>query len=133
MTKKLILLVALAALTAPSVAQAPDPTQRVQFARGASSKTIAGSIKGYAGINYVVGVSAGQTMTVNLKTTGKTVPYFNIWAPGASEALYNSSMGESSYSFQIPSSGDYRVQVYQMRASARRNEVATYSLTIGVR
>lgn len=133
MTKKLILLAALAAVAAPSIAQAPDPAQRVQFARGASSKTIPGSIKGDSGINYVLGVKAGQTMTVSLKPAGGTIPYFNIWAPGATEALYNSSTGKNSYSFQIPSSGDYRVQVYQMRASARRNETAKFNLTIGVR
>lgn len=112
-------------------AQAQDPTVDVKFPRGASGTTIEGSITGYDGVKYRVGVSAGQKMSVQLDTDNPS-SYFNITAPGASEALFNGSIDGNSTTFEIPSSGNYVINVYLMRNAARRNETANYSLTIYV-
>ncbi len=112
-------------------AVAQERTQRVQFARGASSATIKGQIKGDAGVTYVVGARAGQTLSVDLKT-GNGANYFNVTAPGANEALFIGSTSGTTFRGTLPADGDYRIQVYLMRSAARRNEVANYSLTIGV-
>ncbi|MBL8771179.1 MAG: hypothetical protein JNK30_07330 [Phenylobacterium sp.] len=122
------------AIASAATAQAPR-SERVQFARGTSSKTIVGQIRGDATVEYVVGAKAGQTLNVTLKSSNGA-NYFNIWAPGATPgsdaALATSDLSDNRVSRRLPASGDYRVQVYLMRSAARRNELANYTLTIGV-
>ncbi|MBY8824994.1 hypothetical protein [Sphingomonas colocasiae] len=132
MIRKLTLAAILLLAAAPSIAQAPIRSERVQFARGASAKAIKAAIKGDQIVDYMVGVRAGQTMTVSLKT-GNASNYFNITAPGAEAALFIGSTSGNSHSFRVPSSGDYAVRVYLMRNAARRNETAGYTLTISVK
>lgn len=132
MIKQMMAAAMVVAMAVPAVAQAPIRTERVQFAKGASSKAIKAVIKGDQIVDYVVAVRAGQTMTVTL-TTSNASNYFNITAPGAEAALFVGSSGGNRYSFQIPSSGDYAVRVYLMRNAARRNETAKYTLTVAVR
>jgi hypothetical protein len=126
----LIGLAALVALSAPTLAQ-DARTETVKFKRGASSTSIEDSITGYESVSYVVGVSAGQKMSVQLDTDNAS-NYFNITAPGASAALFIGSTSGNSASFTIPSSGNYKVDVYLMRNAARRSETADYELTIAV-
>ena len=76
----------------------PDPgagaQERVRFAKGASSKAIHGSIRGYAGVNYIIGARAGQRMTVALNSSN-TFNYFNVRAPGHDDAaLYDETSGD---------------------------------------
>lgn len=117
---------------APPVAQAPIRSERVQFARGASAKTIKAAIRGDQAVDYLIGVRAGQTMTATL-ASGNRSTYFNITAPGADAALFVGSTSGNRHSFRVPSSGDYAVRVYLMRNAARRNESAAYTLTIAVK
>jgi hypothetical protein len=106
-------------------------TETVHFQRGTSGTTIEGTIKGDQSVRYSIGVSAGQTMDVQLDTDNAS-NYFNITAPGASEALYNSSISGNGTSFVVPSSGNYIIEVYLMRNAARRGESANYDLTLYV-
>ena len=106
-------------------------TVDVRFPRGSSGTTLSDTIVGYQTINYRIGVSAGQTMSVQLDTDNAS-NYFNINAPGASEAAFNSSMSGNSTNFQIPSSGNYIISVYLMRNAARRGESADFDLTLYV-
>lgn len=103
----------------------------VRFPRGQSGTTISESITGYESVNYRLGVSAGQLMSVQLDTDNAS-NYFNITAPGASEALFNGSVSGNSTTFRIPSSGNYTISVYLMRNAARRDETANYDLTLYV-
>lgn len=59
-------------------------TQRVQFAKGANSATVEGTIKGYQTVDYVLHASQGQSMNVSMATRN-TATYFNILAPGETE------------------------------------------------
>lgn len=116
----------------PGLAFAQDTRNvDVRFPRGASGTTINDSITGYQAVNYRVGVSAGQRMSVQLDGSNAS-NYFNITGPGASEALFNSSISGNSTSFVIPSSGNYTISVYLMRNAARRNETSSYALTLYV-
>ncbi len=128
----LCLLTVAAPALAPAFAQDGARTETVHFAKGTSSKAIKGSIKGYQAVNYKVGVAAGQTLKVDLKTSNAS-SYFNITAPGAQAAMFIGSTSGNSASVKIPSSGDYTVQVYLMRNAARRNETASYTLTIAAK
>jgi hypothetical protein len=107
-------------------------TERVQFKKGATTATIKGNIKGYETVDYLLGAKAGQHMNVSLATKhGAT--YFNILAPGENEvAMFNASVSQNRYEGALPASGDYKIRVYMMRSAARRNEAASYTLTVGI-
>jgi hypothetical protein len=112
----------------PAAAQQTVP---VTFAKGKSSATLTGSIKGDQDRTYTVDAKAGQKMTVSLKST-KGSAEMNIFAPGDDTAISLGATDPYNVTTVLPTTGRYRVQVYQMRASARRGEVANYTLTIGI-
>jgi hypothetical protein len=103
----------------------------VAFPKGASSATLKGSIKGDQDHSYFVDARAGQTMTVALTST-KGSAEMNVWAPGNDTALSLGAADPYKVTVVLPTTGRYKVQVYQMRASARRGETANYTLTISV-
>jgi len=104
--------------------------EKVHFKKGASSAVMKDTIKGYAGVDYVLGAKQGQYMNVSM-TTDNNANYFNILAPGENEvAFFNGSTSTYQYEGILPKSGEYKVRVYQMRSAARRNEVANYNLEI---
>ncbi|MFZ2997016.1 hypothetical protein [Sphingobium sp.] len=128
---KYIVVPVIATLAVPAIAQAPSRTERIQFARGASSTTLRGTIRGYDSVDYVVGARAGQTMSVTLRTTNRSA-YFNV-LPGRDEvAIFNGSIGGNQFDGRLKNDGDYRVRVYLMRNAARRGEVAAFSLSVGI-
>jgi hypothetical protein len=125
-------LAAVLAAALPAVAQDHSRTERIQFARGASSATLHGNIHGYDTVDYVLGARGGQTLTVRLQPTNASA-YFNVTRQGAAEALFVGSTTGSQFTGRRPASGDYVVRVYLMRNAARRDEHANYTLTVGVR
>ncbi|WP_296679695.1 hypothetical protein [Novosphingobium sp.] len=129
MKKRTALLLAAAALAAPLpvLAQAVVP---VQFAAGASARTMTGAVQGYKYVDYRISVRAGQRLTVSLRTLSGS-PYFNLMEPGSRDvAIYNSSQGEQTFSTTTTRAGAYTIRVYQMRATARRGETARFQLTV---
>ncbi len=115
---------------APSFADATR-LEVVHFAAGSSSSTIKSSVKGYQTVQYSLSVTAGQKMSVQLDSKNSSL-YFNVTAPGAEAAMYNSSIDGNGTTITIPSSGHYLIDVYLMRNAARRNEAASYDLTLYV-
>ena len=105
--------------------------QRVSFKAGASSATLKGSIKGDQTVDYILGAKAGQTMRVTLKTNSGA-NYFNVLPPGSDAAIAIGSNLGNAWSGTLPVDGDYTVRVYLMRSAARRNEKASYTLTVGI-
>lgn len=132
---RLLLLSSLLALT-PALATAADKvtTTPVHFTKGASSATLRGTLSGYDTVRYTVSARAGQTMTVTVG--GSANANFNVFAPGVvpgeGEAL-GSNDEKRRWSGTLPASGTYVVQVYQMRAQARRGEKAPHTLTVAIR
>ncbi|WP_271679578.1 hypothetical protein [Thermomonas mangrovi] len=124
----LALLLCGSAVAADKVTKLP-----VHFAKGASSATLKGNFSGYDSVQYTIGARAGQTMTVSI--TGSSNANFNVFAPGhvpgQSEAMGSGFVG-SPWSGKLPANGTYTVQVFQMRASARRGEAVPYTIKIGV-
>lgn len=122
--------IALCSLTTPS--RADIQTSPVQFKKGTSSATIAGSIKGGQTIDYTLRARAGQTMSVMLATK-HGANYFNVLPPGSNdEALFVGSSGGNEWTGALPADGEYKVRVYLMRSAARRNEAANYTLKVGI-
>jgi hypothetical protein len=126
------LLLASSMLVASAISQPTIPQVKIQFAKGTSSKTIQGSIKGDQSTDYVVRAGAGQTMKVTLATKN-TSAYFNLISPGEENtAIFIGSTSGNEYEGTLPSSGDYKISVYLMRAAARRGTAATFTLTIAI-
>jgi hypothetical protein len=135
MLYRFIAVLALSAMLLPSGAARADDVRRetVRFASGASSATFTGRFKGYDSVEYTLGAEAGQKLTVSFKARGGA-SYFNVLAPGNPEALFNGSTADTPDRFEgkLPVSGDYVVQVYQMRSSARRGATVTYTITFAI-
>ncbi|CAJ1922422.1 TPA: g-type lysozyme inhibitor [Aeromonas hydrophila] len=133
--KRAIQAALLAVTMAAAGAQAADKvtTVPVQFAKGAHSAQLKGSFTGYDTIHYTLVAKAGQTMTV--KIGGSSNANFNVFAPGAqpgqAEAIGRND-GDGQWQGALPASGKYLIQVYQMRASARRGEQVPHTLAVSI-
>jgi len=112
---------------------APPRKERATFAKGASSATIKGNLKGGADVDYLVRAAAGQTLEVKVEGSNPQ-NYFNVLPPGsANVAMFVSNVtGARSWSGMLPADGDYAIRVYLMRPAARRNESSRYTLTVDV-
>jgi hypothetical protein len=128
----LLLALACAALVSVAAAAGPIESRPVKFAKGATSATIKGTLKGDQTIDYKLRARAGQTMSVALKTSNAG-NYFNVLPPGSNDvAVFVGSTGGSEWTGQLDADGEYTIRVYLMRSAARRNETANYALTVGV-
>ena len=115
------------ALAADSIESRP-----LHFAKGTSSATVKGSIKGDKTIDYKLRAQAGQTMSATLKTSNGA-NYFNVLPPGSTgEAIFIGSTSGNEWTGQLAAEGEYTVRVYLMRSAARRNEAANYTLTVDI-
>ena len=130
----IVRLVAAFALAAavPTLAAGAIETRALQFAKGASSATVKGTIKGDQTIDYKLRAKAGQTMNVSLKTSNGA-NYFNVLPPGSNDvAVFVGSTSGNDWTGKLEADGEYTVRVYLMRSAARRNEKANYTLTVGI-
>ena len=121
-------------VSASSLAVAADgiESRPLQFAKGTSSATVKGSLKGDKTIDYKLRAKAAQTMSVTLKTSN-AANYFNVLPPGSTgEAIFIGSSSGNDWTGPLPADGEYTVRVYLMRSAARRNETADYTLTVGI-
>lgn len=129
MRNKLIASLVAVLFSMPVVAAEQLTGVSVHATQKETSKIIKGKITGYETADHTVQVAAGQTLSVNLKTSN-TSGYFNITAQGANEAMFVGSTSGNTYEAVIPASGVYTIRVYMMRNAARRDEVAKYTLSI---
>jgi hypothetical protein len=136
MLRSLVLIAAvLVSLAFVAALSAADDIRKepVEFSQGSTGTTVKGNIKGHETVDYIVAAKAGQTIAVNLKTSNR-MAYFNVLPPSSETALFvgsSDTTGEH-FSGQLPADGDYTLRVYLMRAAARRNESAQYTLDISV-
>ena len=111
------------ALTIPGLASADDVrVKTLRFAKGATSVTQKGSIKGPMSVKYQLTAKAGQVLTVKL-ISNKGQSYFNVRAPNDGEALFTgATAGTNEWSGRLTEKGRYSVQVLLAPAAAQRNE-----------
>ena len=107
--------------------------QTVQFPKGTAATSLTDKIRGNEGVDYLVRASAGQTLTVSFKPSNR-MAYFNVLPPGSDEALFvgSSAADGSLFTTQLPRDGVYIIRTYLIRAAARRNETARYTLGVSV-
>jgi hypothetical protein len=88
-------------------------TQRIQFARGASSAVVeSGVVRGTRDI-YLLGARRRQTMTVNITSVEKSA-VFDIQAPNGAILRQEAT----SWSGVLPATGDYKIIVGGTRGNA---------------
>ena len=117
------------AMASASAAFAGEQTVTVTFDPGKTSKQVKSSITGEAGVDYLLAARQDQVLQV-LFATSKGTCYFNVWEPGSSgAAVHIGSSAGNEFGASPTKAGTYRVQVYQMRASARRNETCSYTIS----
>ncbi|AHM02883.1 putative hypothetical Gifsy-1 prophage protein [Roseibacterium elongatum DSM 19469] len=118
-----------------ALAQPMSGRHHVDFA-GWTGTAIDGEIVGRDFDRYELQGVAGNTLTIRLNTP-HTGTYFNVYTPGngpGDEALANSSLiggpvlDLNQFSGTLPETGIYEVVVYMVRAAARRDEAAPYSI-----
>lgn len=129
---KTLLLSTLISTTSLS-ALAKNIEQKVNFLQGSTHLTLTGKFQGYDDVKYRISAKNGQILRFNINSLGN-LAYVNIFAPGKKPGKDNALLIGSTVGFKgeltLPVDGDYIIQVYQMRNSARKNKTAKYSLDI---
>ena len=112
-------------------ASAPAATRRVrvQFGRGRSSATLAGQVQGYDTVDYVLKANAQQRLTVRLTSQSRFL-VIGIYAPDGEEICVETCTAQ--WTGMLPRMGDYTVRVGLVRAEARRQKRAAYTLNVSV-
>jgi hypothetical protein len=107
--------------------------QKVNFLQGSTHLTLTGKFQGYDDVRYRISAKNGQILRFNINSLGN-LAYVNIFAPGKKPGKDNALLIGSTVGFKgeltLPVDGDYIIQVYQMRNSARKNKTVKYSLDI---
>ena len=93
--------------------------------------TVHGVVRGDQTAAYRVKVFAGQTLDVSLRTGGTTV-YFNVTPAGANESMFIGSTSGGTMRRMVPMDGWYHVDVYLMRATARRGASRAFAFTLAI-
>ena len=100
---------------------------RIQFASGRSTATLAGSLSNGQEMEYVFGASKGQTVTI--KNSNKSLFDFRVF----NEEFNFETEFESSptLTFEIPETGDYLFFVRKKQVKTPRT--ARFSLTLTIK
>lgn len=131
---KILLLTGLIA-TLPLTVTAKNVENKVSFLKGSDQATLTGKFQGYDDVRYRVFAKSGQVLKFNINSYSN-LAYVNVFAPGKKPSkdkalLVGSTMG-SSGELVLPVDGDYIIQVYQMRNSARKNRTVSFSLDLQI-
>ena len=120
-------------LSAALVASAPAAAavHDLQFARGANSAEVSGSITGRDDNRYRVRAKEGQTIKITLKPKRPTT-YFNVNPPGSDQSIFVGSNEGNVYEGRLPASGVYEIVVYQMGGAASDNKQSGYQLRVAI-
>ena len=127
-------LVLLLAFTGLAHAEEAIRTKPVVFPPEQNSTTIKGAIKGRESISYSFGAEAGQNFSVMLRAKNRSTS-FNLYAPGkqpGDEAFVIGDQNDNRFSGALTQSGTYTINVFLIRAAARRNERSDFVLELAL-
>jgi hypothetical protein len=121
-----------------SARQKGDAAKEVRFRPGATTASVrtaaySGTVRGRAFDRYRISGKTGQRLTVKL-TSKSTFLYFNVLDARTDTALETTPMPRevTDWSGALPRDGQYVVQVYLVRAEARRSGRADYRLSFAL-
>lgn len=109
--------------------------QSITFSKGKDAATQSGSFKGYDDVQYKIYAKKGQTLKFKI-SSNNDLANINIFSPGTKPGQDNaivigSTVGTSG-KVTLPSSGQYVIQVYQMRNSARQDKIVNFKLNVQI-
>ena len=109
--------------------------QSIHFAQGTDQKTQTGQFKGYDDVQYQVYAKQGQRLKFEI-SSHQHLASINIFAPGKKPGqddaiLLGASQGQTG-DIILPADGEYTLQVYQMRNSARKNKTVNFKLDLQI-
>lgn len=109
--------------------------ESITFSKGTDQKTQTGSFKGYDDIQYKIYAKKGQVLKFKINSN-KNLANINFFSPnskpGRDEAIFIGSTGGQVGELILPLSGEYTIQVCQMRNSARQNQKVNFQLNIQI-
>jgi len=133
--KKIIKTLLLAAFISTSAftVYAKNVEQKVNFLQGSTHTNLTGKFQGYDDVRYRIYAKNGQILKFDINSLGN-LAYVNIFAPGTKPGKDKALLIGSTVGFKgeliLPADGDYIIQVYQMRNSARKNKTVKYNLDL---
>ncbi len=83
---------------------------RISFAGGAVSGSARGQLRANGIVNYLLRARKGQTMTVIVTSRGKDI-VLEIYGVSDGEPYLRSAMGQTTFSFKLPATQDYAVNL----------------------
>lgn len=111
----------------PQIAAAQDRVETLRMRPGATQTTVRGIVIGRISASYRLEARAGQRMSLDLSSRN-TFLYFNVLDPRGRAIAREQTQWDG----RLPASGVYTIQIYLVRAEARRNRPAPFSLSVAV-
>jgi len=133
--KKIIKTLLLSAFISTSAftVYAKNVEQKVNFLQGSTHTNLTGKFQGYDDVRYRIYAKNEQILKFDINSLGN-LAYVNIFAPGTKPGKDKALLIGSTVGFKgeiiLPADGDYIIQVYQMRNSARKNKTVKYNLDL---
>ncbi len=107
----------------------------IVFKKGRYGTNLKGTFKGDDEARYTLHAKAGQQLKFKIKST-KNLAYLNIYAPedkpGSAEAILKGAIVGSTGEITLPETGQYTLQLYQMRNTARRGEIVNFDIELKI-
>jgi hypothetical protein len=122
----------LALAAAPSVSAAADREVTVKFKPGATSADYRDKTQGYDMVSYFLDARAGQTLAITFEA-GLGSCDFVVQRPEGQGNLSDSHVDPDVYTVTLQDTGLHRVNVFLMRATARRGLTCKYTIGFVVR
>lgn len=121
-------LVPVLACPAALLAQGSSCGDEVHFAKGTTSATVTGAIKGYEYCDHVLRANEGQTLRVWLSGAHRDRAIVVVRS-----AVDSSDLSPDGEPVSLPTTGQYTIRVLMYRTFARRGLTLRYSLRIQIR
>ncbi|MBB6464457.1 hypothetical protein HNQ96_000304 [Aminobacter lissarensis] len=123
----LALMLALAPAAPPSAGAQEQRIETLRMRPGATQTTVRGIVFGRISASYRLEARGGQRMSLNLNSRN-TFLYFNVLDPRGRTIAREQTQWDG----RLPVSGVYSIQIYLVRAEARRNRPAPFSLDVRI-
>lgn len=130
MIRRTGLFLALMLAFAPALPQVAATQERIETLRmrpGATQTTVRGIVFGRISASYRLEARAGQRMSLDLRSRNRFL-YFNVVDPRGRAIAREQTQWDG----RLSASGLYTIQIYLLRAEARRNATAPFALGVSV-
>ena len=107
--------------------------ERVKFAKGKTSASVGGRVKGDEQAEYVFTARAGQTVSVKITSIQDCCASFRILDDAMPSGFITEYPVNREYSFNAPYTGDYQIWVTYKPLPNGRSGAAKYKLTLSIK